>query len=174
MIRIALYIVCATSALVVGAKMIRMTAVQAQVNDGAASDEENCDENDLKKYPHRPHIPAKITEPSEEGEEKSPIIKELLKLVDEIDFEGDDDDDVDDQRDLLRKVLREADPELARSLGKNSLRLIQQANRRPPVIDVLKCCEPNRKKKAEAEEKKPAPDQKPEEKKPAGEDPFGE
>ena len=153
----------------IGAKMIHMTTVHAQSPDGT---EEPCDERDREKYPHRPEVPSKITEPAEEGEEKSQIVKELLKLIDEFD---DDEfgDDADDKRDLLRKVLREADPELARSLGKNSLRLIQQANQRPPVIDIAKHCYKQREKKAE-EEEKPETEDKPDDKDPVGEDPFGD
>ena len=168
MIRIALYLVCATAATVVGAKMIYMATAQAQAPDAA---DEKCDEHDLKKYPHRPEVQPKITEPAEEDEEKSPIIKELLKLVDEI--RGGEDNSK-DNRNLLRKVLREADPELARSLGKNSLRLIQEANRRPPVIDVAKHCVEERDKKPDEEEKKPEPEKKSDNKQPAGEDPFGD
>jgi hypothetical protein len=132
--RIALYMICAAGLAVIGTKLIYSASAQSQ-HDAQRAEEQWCRDSAT----HRPEIPAKIEEPAKEDEEKSPIVKALLEVIAE--FDGDEDDNTKESRDLLRRVLREADPELARSLGKNSLRLIAEANCKPKRLPLYLHCD---------------------------------
>jgi hypothetical protein len=160
MARIALYLVCATGLTVIGARMIHWTTSEAHAqyahDDWRRAEREWCRDSAA----HRPEIPPVIRKPAEEHKEKSRIVRTLLGLIDEFDPDDNDGKDNDrnqknagdgdefdgdynssETRDLMRRVLREADPELARSLGKNSLRLIAEANCKPKRLAIYLHCE---------------------------------
>jgi len=141
MTRLALYLVCATGLAVIGARMFNSTTqAHAQINrDFDRAEREWCDDS----AKHRPAVPPVIKEPAEEGDDKSRIVKTLLKIIDELDgeFDGDGEHNSKDYRNLLRRVLRQADPELARSLGPHSLRLIAEANCKPKKIAIYLHCD---------------------------------
>ena len=68
-----------------------------------------------------------------DDEPQTPIIKALLKALDE------SDEDDDDDRDELRSTLIEADKQLRQILGGRSKRLIEAANRKPLVPIIGPC-----------------------------------
>ncbi len=61
---------------------------------------------------------------------KTPIVRSLLRAVDEV--EGEDEQ----AKQQLRQILHESDEELSQVLGENSRKLIEKANKKPftPVI----------------------------------------
>lgn len=58
---------------------------------------------------------------------RTPIVRALIDALPAIEGDGED------TRDALREHLLDADSELSRVLGKNSKRLIEQANRKPQI-----------------------------------------
>ena len=99
-------------------------------------------------------------------EPKTSIIKALLKALNE--SEGDDDDAGNE----LRTTLIEADKQLRQVLGGQSKRLIEAANRKPPVLRIGPRSKAARSEKASATAPKdPAPSLKPAAKEPS--DPSG-
>jgi hypothetical protein len=67
----------------------------------------------------------------EPREPKSPIVRELLKRLDEIAGDGSE-----EESKLVRDVLLDADEELSNSLGDHSRDKILKANNKPPMIRV--------------------------------------
>ncbi|MGD9647005.1 MAG: hypothetical protein AB7U73_14940 [Pirellulales bacterium] len=76
--------------------------------------------------PARP-VPAR---PRDERQDEVPIIRELRRSLAEVEVENEDD------RKSIGSMFDEAEPQLRRVLGKNSLRAIQQANQRMPFVVI--------------------------------------
>ena len=145
MTRFALYLVCVAGLAVIGTRAVQWNSDEARAQAYSSDSKLTLSQRlqlewCLKHGGIRPDVPPKIEEPAEEDEEKSPIVKAILKVLDE--FDGDEGEgNTDETRDLMRRILREADPELDRSLGKNSLRLIAEANAKPKELMLYIRCE---------------------------------
>jgi hypothetical protein len=63
-------------------------------------------------------------------QDEVPLIRELRRSLAEADVESDND------RKSVGAMFDEAEPQLRRVLGKNSLRAIQQANQRAPFVVI--------------------------------------
>ena len=79
--------------------------------------------------PARP-VPARPRDERPAPEDEVPLIRELRRSLAEADVESDDD------RKSVSAMFDEAEPQLRRVLGKNSLRAIQQANQRAPFLVI--------------------------------------
>ncbi|MHC4177481.1 MAG: hypothetical protein ACYSWU_08240 [Planctomycetota bacterium] len=82
-------------------------------------------------------MPAAQPKPGANAEEKAgaeqpktPIVRSLLGAIDRVESEDEE------AKHELRRTLREADEELSRVPGKNSRRLIEEANKRAPAPTI--------------------------------------
>jgi hypothetical protein len=75
-------------------------------------------------------------QPAAPAQPKTPLVRALIKAVDEIEGENQQ------VKDGLKQSLREADKELSQVLGGNSKRLIMQANQKPTVPTICEKARP--------------------------------
>jgi hypothetical protein len=91
--------------------------------------------------PAKPAAPAENKPPANNpatkngaaaSEPKSPMVRAILKVLEEIGTEQ----GTEEERRLVREQLLQADAELAQSLGDNSRRKIMQANQKPRAFRI--------------------------------------
>jgi hypothetical protein len=78
----------------------------------------------------QPRPGAQAKEKTGSQQAKTPIVRSLLGAIDEV--QGEDEG----AKQELRQILRDADEELSQVLGKNSRRLIEEANKRAPAPTI--------------------------------------
>lgn len=93
-------------------------------SDGGAADRAAAEGGGAADQTPPPEAPAGSQEV------KTPLIRALIRTVDEAKGESPE------VKDSLRRTLREADRDLAEVLGGNSKRLIMKANKKPPMLVV--------------------------------------
>jgi hypothetical protein len=99
--------------------------------------------------PARP-VPARPRDERPAPQDEVPLIRELRRSLAEADVESDND------RKSVGAMFDEAEPQLRRVLGKNSLRAIQQANQRAPYLVIEPPRKPAAKPATEAAPPTPA------------------
>lgn len=126
-------------------------AVQPAVNSGQPAAESLASANAPSASSSTKGAVGSGPSAADDEEPKSPIVKHLLDALNSL-SEG-----TSEEHEMMRDILRDADQELADSLGENSLRRIQAANNTHRGIRVGRSGGPLNLTPPPAEEAEPAP-----------------